>query len=363
MKEIDKIGGVTTANMREVERVLVQKGKCSQLVLRKCVAQLLGNKSMVSKRTIQILIKNLRERYGNKNKIIKTCGCGSEGPIYKLEHISYLCYPEVLYDDADRDIMRILLRVASLYNLPVKDLVDKLKFHLADYPQTADMVSIDKEPFAGFFKHFGTIFQALFDKEIIQLEYKPANKEGIQSLIVSPLMLKNFNERWYLIGHTHEPNSFDWSVFPLDRIHSINRYIGDKSYRTIPASQINEYYDKVIGYHVPYECVKGGSRENPKHTLQARDLITTKIVFRVDNPETYEFIKCKPLHCSQISDDITHEIHIEVVENNTLYNRLMEYGNEITILSPASVKDKLLSKVKSIYDNLSNPQKDFASEA
>lgn len=66
-----KIGGVTIANMREVERALVQKGICSQLYLRQCIAKLTGNKSEISERTVQIAIKNLEEKYGDKNKIIK----------------------------------------------------------------------------------------------------------------------------------------------------------------------------------------------------------------------------------------------------------------------------------------------------
>lgn len=128
-----------------------------------------------------------------------------------------------------------------------------------------------------------------------------------------------------------------------------------------PLSQINEYYDKVIGYQVPIECVKGSSKDNPKRSLRANDLITTQIVFRVNDPNTYRFIKHKPLHLSQTFDDCTQVIRLNVVENDTLYKRLIEIGAEITILSPETVRETLSIKAKTIYDNLVNPQLDCVS--
>jgi len=352
-----KIGGVTIANMREVERALVQKGICSQLYLRQCIAKLIGNKLEVSERTVQIAIKNLKERYGDKNKIIKSQGFGQSGPNYQLDNLSYLCYPEVICNDRDREVMRMLLQIASLHNMPIREFIDKIKNNLEDGADIVNAVSIEKEPFLGFRCMFSDIFRAIFEKKILKIEYTPANKSGKEQ-IVSPLMLKNFNERWYLIGHVHELNSFDWTIFPLDHIHTISQYYGDKSYWLIPLSQINEYYDKVIGYQVPTECVKGSSKDNPKRFLRAKDLITTQIVFRVNEPHTYEFIKRKPLHLSQTFNDSTQEIQLNVVENDTLYKRLLEFGSEITILSPEIVQETLITKAKAIYYNLTNPQLD-----
>ncbi|MCS2946978.1 WYL domain-containing protein [Bacteroides sp. BFG-638] len=355
-----KIGGVTIANMREVERALVQKGICSQLYLRQCIAKMIGNKSEVSERTVQIAIKNLKERYGDKNKIIKSQGFGQSGPNYQLDNLSYLCYPEVVYSDRDRGTMRMLLQIASLYNMPIREFVDKIKNSFDDDADIVNAVSIGKEPFLGFKYMFSYIFSAIFEKKILKIEYKSANRPKKEQ-IVSPLMLKTFNERWYLIGHVHELNPFDWTIFPLDRIHAISQYCGDKSFWSIPLSQINEYYDKVIGYQVPIECVKGSSKDNPKRSLRANDLITTQIVFRVNDPNTYRFIKHKPLHLSQTFDDCTQVIRLNVVENDTLYKRLIEIGAEITILSPETVRETLSIKAKTIYDNLVNPQLDCVS--
>lgn len=354
-----KIGGVTIANMREVERALVQKGICTQLYLRQCIAKLTGNKSEVSERTVQIAIRNLKKIYGDKNKIIKTQGFGQSGPNYQLDNLSYLCYPEVIYNDGDRRTMRMLLQIVSLHNMPIREFVDKIKNNLGDDADIVNAVSIGKEPFCGFRYMFNDIFRAIFEKKILRIEYKPANRSKKEQ-IVSPLMLKIFNERWYLIGHVHELNPFDWTIFPLDRIHTISQYYGDKSFWSIPLSEINEYYDKVIGYQVPVECVKGSSKDNPKRSLRAKDLITTQIVFRVNDPNTYRFIKRKPLHLSQTFDDSTQEIRLNVVENPTLYKRLLEFGSEIAILSPETVRETLIIKAKTIYDNLTNPQLDCA---
>lgn len=110
---------------------------------------MIGNKSEVSERTVQIAIKNLKERYGDKNKIIKSQGFGQSGPNYQLDNLSYLCYPEVVYSDRDRGTMRMLLQIASLYNMPIREFVDKIKNSFDDDADIVNAVSIGKEPFWG----------------------------------------------------------------------------------------------------------------------------------------------------------------------------------------------------------------------
>ncbi|MEG0580255.1 MAG: WYL domain-containing protein, partial [Niameybacter sp.] len=108
----------------------------------------------------------------------------------------------------------------------------------------------------------------------------------------------------------------------------------------------------------PWDKIRGNNPDNPKRVQRASDLMTTSICLRVDNEKTYKYIKNKPFHNSQRANDTTHQITLELVENDTLYKRFMEFGAEITVISPESVRNTLAERARLIYENLINPQLD-----
>lgn len=363
--EKKNIGPLTLANMRAVEYALYHNESCSRKQLQSSISALIKTRESekepkkVSERTVQNIIKFLNEWYSGKNKICMKRATNSDGPIYTLENRIHLRFPEIITEcnEDDRDVLRLLIQIATLHNLPVKKFAERI----SQITDISDAIGIASEPFYQFGELFCQIFDAMFNKRIIKIDYSPKNKAiengkeiNVITKVISPLMLRCYNNRWYLIAHAHEPNPYDWSVFPLDRIKRVSPYDKSKEFSKIKVSLIRDYYDKVIGFDVPWNKIKGNSLNNPKRRQLASDLIVTPICIKFKNDKTFRYIANNPIHPSQRVNTGEFSILLNVVENDALYKKLMIIGADISSISPDYIMDHLRLKIADIYNNLIN---------
>lgn len=359
LKNTAQIGDVMISTIKIVEKCLYE-GRNSRERIKIAIGEAKG-KEPVSDRLVQMCIKHLNWMYDGDNKITKSIK-NIDGPIYHLENYDNLCFPDAIFEENKRDVMRVLLRLASIHRIPVRKLFTELKTRkISEIEQdNSDFevmnLGVTEEPFPKFIQIFSRLFDAICRKELISIDYKyggrytmPEKDHEVKTL--SPLMLKIFKERWYLIAHEHKPMSYDWSVFPLDRIIEINKYEGNKTYWDKDPRIIEEYYSKVIGFDVPPEKVKSASPDLNRSMLP-KDLITTHIEIGFDNAKTYDYVKRNPIHVSQQYRDIDYTIELDLVENAALYRELMRYAPDIKFLYPGSVKDELNKRVIAIIDKI-----------
>lgn len=358
------VGPITRANMKVIERQLYHSDSCTRKELQSAIQVLVEGRisESISERTIQSLIKKLNDWYDGKNRISMKRAIDNRGPIYTLENKIHLRFPEVISDcsEADRDMLRLLLQIAYLHNMPVSKLAKKISKN----SEILDAIDIQEEPSQQFGEFFISLFDAKINRKVMTICYEQKDKTKVEK-IISPLMLKCYNNRWYLIAHAHEINSFEWSIFPLDRIVRVNDYDHKKkkiSFYEIKISRIKEYYSKVIGFDVPWDKIKGNSKENPKRAQNPKDLITTPISIIFSNPQTFKYILNNPIHISQTANTRDLIIYLNVVENDSLYKKLMVIGNDIETISPVSVKERLFKEVSDIFNNLSKRNQNAATE-
>lgn len=370
-KEIKPLGPITLANMKVIENRLYHSDSCTRRELQVAIQANVENRysEKISERTIQNLIKYLNEWYAGKNRIgMKRAVNPQDGPIYTLDNRIHLRFPEIINEcsEEDRDVLRIMLQIAGLYNLPVKKLADKISKRI----EVTDSIDIQHEPFARFEDFFGKLFDAVFNRKVMVIIYTQKKNDIKVEKVISPLMLKCYNNRWYLIAHSHEHNPFDWSIFPLDRIERVSNYENEKkkvSFYEIKISRIKEYYSKVIGFDVPWRMIKGNTLEDPKRYLNPKDLVTTSITIKFNSNEeggsTFHYIMNNPIHSSQMANTANRTISLNVVENDALYKKLIVIGADIESISPTSVMEKLQSKITKIYLNLQKRNQNSAKES
>ena len=121
------------------------------------------------------------------------------------------------------------------------------------------------------------------------------------------------------------------SNYALDRIMSITNV--SIKYKETDVD-FDEWFDDVIGVTVT-------NREVEKILIKVRK-------------ERYGYIRTKPFHHTQIErKDLDTEnftfITIEVKENNELITVLASFGEDIEVVSPASIRNKIKSFVKKMY--------------
>lgn len=161
------------------------------------------------------------------------------------------------------------------------------------------------------------------NKQAIEIDYHPFGKD-IRQITVSPYHLKQYNNRWFLIG---KRNSYDGlSNFAIDRIEGIKE-IGRAKFEPLDNNfDFEELFDDVVGVSV-------------------EDVPVEDVVMYV-NEKAFNYIFTKPLHPSQIVKhellpDGRREIDLKVKDNYELRALLRSFGSQLEVMKPASLREKM----------------------
>ena len=68
------------------------------------------------------------------------------------------------------------------------------------------------------------------------------------------------------------------------------------------------------------------------------------------NEGRYPYVKNKPLHHSQRSYDDEKRIIIKVIPNKELYQTLLSFGSDVTVIKPDEVRNKMAEHAENMYN-------------
>lgn len=152
----------------------------------------------------------------------------------------------------------------------------------------------------------------------LTLSYQPFTYDTPAPFHTFPLLLKEYNGRWFLIGYNHDYCSLQ--NFPLDRIMDVQLNHG----LSIPenAPELLSQLDHLIGVSIPATGIE-------------------TVTFRI-SPSRRKYIETKPLHRSQkLVDDLNSIFQLEVGVNVELKARLMSFGSELVVQKPEHLKESM----------------------
>ena len=181
-------------------------------------------------------------------------------------------------------------------------------------------------------EYLSPLFNAIVNKRVQNIQYHPFRGEEIQYCL-HPHYLKQFNNRWFLLGQTDEYETP--THLALDRITAVEEtaieYID---------SHINfeDYFEDIIGVTIPY----GGTIET--------------ITLFVDQHQA-PYIKSKPIHESQtplrdFKDGF--KFTIKVIPNPELESLILSHGERLKVIAPEPLKNKIRDRIENslyLYNN------------
>jgi predicted DNA-binding transcriptional regulator YafY len=192
-------------------------------------------------------------------------------------------------------------------------------------------------------KHITPLHDAIIDKKPVTIVYKSFQWKEPQRFLFSPYILKEFRNRWFVFGRRHDSPEPILLNLALDRIEDIadapkkERYIKNKSFHP------QQYFNDIIGV-----------------TRMAEDKVE-HIVFKVPAKEV-PYVTTKPLHQSQKEinrlEDGSTLFSIDVILNFELERDILGYGENITIISPETLADKIHKRLKSALNKYENEEGD-----
>ncbi|WP_196887473.1 helix-turn-helix transcriptional regulator [Aureivirga sp. CE67] len=198
--------------------------------------------------------------------------------------------------------------------------------------KTLNFIDFDKEHQFKGLEHLPIIMEAIQGQKILNFVHYNFKKEKSTDYSISPIKLKAYQNRWYVIGLP--TNKKEIRVFGIDRISDLK--IGNKK-----KINIQKYEDQLDLFN----HIVGLNRQNKK--IELVEVAFSKIQL--------EYLKSLPLHTSQKITDKTYEDKV-IVEyvlaiNYEFKMQLAQYGSNAVVLKPDHLKESIISDLKETLNN------------
>lgn len=169
--------------------------------------------------------------------------------------------------------------------------------------------------------------KAITQKEALHIRYHPFGRESSEHE-VSPYMLKEYRNRWYLVGYALKHRSV--RVFALDRIEELSE---KKNGYVAPGSFDPEEFFR---YSFGITQVHGQKPE--------------KVVLSFTSYQA-PYILTQPLHASQrLLSEEPNDVRVELTVYLTpeLVMTILSYGKEVRVIAPSSLKQQVKETIQQI---------------
>ncbi len=275
----------------------------------------------VSKKTIQDTIKYMREE-GAPIVNLKDKG-------YRYEPKSYNHIGVIL---SGAYVEKIKMAVSLLKQIPGLDLHEELNTIFEELNMKAEMetedelIQFDQRPDYYGSKYMVDVLEAIKGKSVISFDYQPFNYDTPKNIIVHPYLLKEFNNRWYLIGLLEEfriQERYEMHQFALDRIKNKVRVKANIEYFHVPSFNPAKLYEHIYGMSTTFGNV------------------VEEVLLRF-TPLRAKYVATNPLHHTQtcLSDsESTFSFHL--IPNKELESLVLSFGADVEVLEPESLRSRI----------------------
>ncbi len=295
------------------------------------LAEFEGRSNPVSRRTFQNDLALMRsDRLGYNAPIVVR-----ENKYYEYEDPDYSITHLPLNDeglDALNSALDILRQLQGFPQLATSiDIISKLNEQISRH--TGDSTpAMDMENVPGYkgSQFIGAIYDAVRKQQTLEIEYQSFKARQSDKLVVYPYLLKEYRNRWFLIGEKATNRSPQVNIFALDRIHSVAL---DKE-------------------HPFKKCVDFDPAHYFDDTIGVTRLISDKarrVVIKVDRQQA-PYVESKPFHKSQKTElrfrDGSIQISLKVVINNELERLILGYGGHVEVIAPPEFRERVAESVR-----------------
>ncbi len=287
-----------------------------------------GREVNVSKRTVQLDIQMMRsDKLGYNAPIVVY-----DKKFYKYEDEDY-SITDIPLNENDMNVLSETVEMLkqfkdfSLFS-ELGGIIQRLedKVYTEKTHQSA-IIHLDKNEKLKGLEHLDILYQAILKKMVLKIEYQSFKARQASEIIFHPFILKEFNNRWFLIGKPGVEAKKPIVTFALDRIVAID-YDTTIKYKNDNFNG-DQYYKDVIGVTV-------------SNTRAER------IQFWVDKKNA-PYVITKPFHNSQrvikqTDDGVVFNIFVQI--NFELERMILGFGDSIEVIKPKRLRDRMQQKLE-----------------
>ena len=247
----------------------------------------------------------------------------------------------------ERSLLHAVLNTIGQFDgLDHFEWLEKFKIGL-DIKERRPIISFCNNPYYLNSNLLGVLFDYISNEVVIRLSYHTFSDTSIRKVNLHPYLLKQYNDRWYLIGAADDDKKI--LTFALDRIDKVEPLL-EKKYIRFP-NDLFERFENIVGVTL-YE-----------------DRPVEHILFWVSDISK-DYVSTKPIHESQIQYFGQEEqklrtqypkyeggsfFSIDCIKNYELIRDLCSFGKELLVLySDGDIQKEIEKRVNDMQFCYSN---------
>ena len=203
---------------------------------------------------------------------------------------------------------------------------------------------------------FGQLFEAIVAGQVVELKYHRFGRPN-RTRTVMPYQLKQYNNRWYVVGCEPEKlPRLKYVVVPIDRIEELRVESVEFAHQARgPKQRVSSKVEssKVQGVHEVPEGAAEAIREHFTHIVGVSlnpESRPVTVRLKAWKPDAW-YIDTKPIHWSQQRVEEADDwmvFTLEVIPNEELVQQLLTYANRLEVLEPLSLRQELVKRAEGI---------------
>lgn len=289
-----------------------------------------GKESFVSKRTVQLDLQNMRsEKFGYEApiEVYERKYYRYSDPDYSIHNISV--------NESDLKAMNNAVQILKQFKdfsmfKDMNGVIQKLEDSIHSTNQKS-IIHLDKNEQLKGLEHIDILYESVLNKKVLKILYKSFKARESNHYIVHPQLLKEYNNRWFLICW-HKGKIMNLA---LDRMEEI------------VTEEQTEYIDKDFDADRCFGEVIGATVSETQRPQNVIFCIT---------PKHAPYVKTKPFHHSQeiLKEDENGTVFKICVQLNFELERLiLGMGECITVLKPDKLKKRIYKSLTEAVQNYS----------
>lgn len=260
----------------------------------------------------------------------------------RYKNPSFTIFRKELSEEESNLILEILNTIGQFDGLANFEWLDRLKIGLG-LKKRSRIISFSNNPYLQNSNLLGVLFDNISNQVVVRLEYHTFTDKKNRTIIFHPYLLKQYNDRWYLIGAANDDAKI--LNFALDRVDVVTA-LPEMKYKPCNGDLANRFED-IIGVTL-YE-----------------DKDIEHILFWVSN-RSKDYMETKPIHGSQCrykgkKDEEFRSRYpslyegaffsIDCIPNYELIRELSSFGKDLLVIEPKSVQDDVFHRVQQMYED------------
>ncbi len=248
---------------------------------------------------------------------------------YRYADPNYSINNQPLNETESNQIKSALMILSRFKGLPqfewVSEISTKISSGLELESGQNEIIGFDSNEYLKGIDFLGELFNAIHYKKVLHISYQSFKRTEPIDYEIHPYYLKQYNNRWFLFGFN--PGVQNLTNLALDRIVSFSEL--KKKYIKNKGIDFDEYFEDIIGVTKP----------------EGVEVMKIELLFA---PSEAPYITTKPIHGSQKKIKLDENgllISIEVVPNYELEKLLLSFGENLKVVGPKIVKNKLAKRL------------------